>query len=92
MTITATERTKTGALGQARSRLDGEISETAAKLGVNQVDATCLSASGEKGGQACWVFIDDGRVWLAETHWNKGEEKTRLARMNYMLSTFQAIS
>jgi hypothetical protein len=92
LTIASTEQTKTGALGQARKALEGEISETAEKLGVNQVDATCLSASGERGGQAYWVFLDDGKVWVAHSHWNKGEEETRLARMNYMLSTFQAIS
>lgn len=90
--IATAGETKTAALGEARKRLEGKPAETAEKLGVNQVDATCLSVSDEKGGQACWVFVDGGRVWLAETHWNKGEESTRLARMNYMLSTFQAIS
>ena len=61
-------------------------------MGVNQVQATGLTVSGDQGGSACYVFTDDDRTWLAQLSWNAGEEETRLARMHYMLSTFQAVS
>lgn len=93
LSITSTGLTQEATLAQARQILSGRtVQESTAKVGENQVEATCLTATDDRGGTACYVFTDDGRIWLAQLAWNAGEEETRLARMDYMLSTFLAVS
>ena len=93
LSITATDLTRDAALSQARQLLSGgKIQESTETVGRNQVEATCLTVTDDKGGTACYVFSDDGKIWLAQLSWNAGEEESRLARMHYMLSTFLAVS
>ena len=92
LTIAPSAQSQTQTLAQARQKLKGTVTESTQKIGVNQVDAVCLTASDQLSNTTYCVFSDDGRVWLAQVYWNPGEEQTRLARMEYMLSTFQAIS
>ncbi|MDY4953289.1 MAG: GerMN domain-containing protein [Candidatus Onthomonas sp.] len=93
LSITPTALTQEATLTRARQILSGgKIEESTVKVGENQVEATCLTVTDDKGGTACYIFTDDDRVWLAQLAWNAGEEETRLARMHYMLSTFLAVS
>ncbi len=93
LSISPSTLTEAATLAQVRQSLGSrKVEESSVTVGTNQVSAACLTVSDDKGGTAYYIFSEDGRVWLAELAWNSGEEDTRLARMDYMLSTFQAIS
>lgn len=93
LTITASDLSQAAALQQARQALgSGKVKESSVTVGTNQVSAACLTSTGNQGGKACYVFTDDKRVWVAQLTWNADEEHTRLARMDYMLTTFVAVS
>lgn len=93
LTITASDLSQAATLQKARQTLgSGNIKESSVTIGTNQVSAACLTVTGNQGGKACYVFTDDKRVWLAKLTWNAGEEDTRLARLDYMLTTFLAVS
>ena len=92
LTIHAVDAPRADAVNQARQDLRGRTREATYKVGVSQASAISLTSVDEKGGTEYLVFYDDGRTWIAEVRWNAGEEETRLPRMHYMLSTFQAVS
>lgn len=93
LAISVCDVSEAAALAQVRQSLgSNSVQESSVSVGVNQVAAACITATDDKGGTSCYVFRDDNRVWLAKLTWNAGEEDSRLARMDYMLSTFQAVS
>lgn len=92
LSITTSGMSLEGVLTQLRQELGSGVKESTQSIGKDQIQATYLTKTENQEGTGVYCFQADGKTWIARTHWNTGEEETRLPRMKLMLSTFQAVS